>query len=211
MQTDRVRIREGEPDQLVVVRWIFQQCLKKTSDEKIARTLNQQGTPTGIGRPWNGRIVAHILQNENYIGNIVYNRQSNKLGTRRISNPPDKWICAERCFVPIVDPNVFERVQRILRDRRIEIAEGEMLSRLRRTLFRRGRLSMAIINNTSGLPHADTFLHHFGSLRNAYSLIGYSSTERDWSYLDTKRAWAEVRTNLVREVAAGSRNWAAKS
>jgi len=61
---------------------------------------------------------------------------------------------------------------------------------------------MAIINNTSGLPHVETFYHHFGSLRNAYSLIGYISAERDYSFLDTRQAWADVRTSLVREVAA---------
>ncbi|WP_108513329.1 recombinase family protein [Bradyrhizobium algeriense] len=202
LQTDRVRIRQGAADEVAVVRWIFQQCLKKKSDEEIARELNRQAIPTWIGRPWNRGLVCRILRNENYIGNVVYNRQSHKLGTRKVSNSPDKWVRAERCIEPIVDPNVFQRVQRILQDRRIEISEGEMLSRLRRTLFKRGRLSMAIINNTSGLPHVETFYHHFGSLRNAYSLIGYISTERDYSFLDTKQAWADVRASLVREVAA---------
>jgi DNA invertase Pin-like site-specific DNA recombinase len=202
LQTDRVRMRQGTADEVAVVRRIFQQCLKKQSDEKIARELNQQGIPTGLGRPWNGRLVGRILQNENYVGNLVYNRESYKLGTRKVSNLPDKWVRAERCIEPMVDPNVFQRVQRILKDRRIEISEGEMLSRLRRTLLKRGRLSQAIINDTSGLPHADTIWRHFGSLRNAYSLIGYTPAERDFSYLDTKRAWADVRTDLVRKVAA---------
>ena len=157
LRTDRVRIREGEPDEIAVVRWIFQQCLKRTPDAKIARTLNQRKIPTGTGRPWSGRFVAHILQNENYIGNIVYNRQSHKLGTRKISNSPAAWVRAEGCFAPIVDPDVFERVQRILRTRRIEIDEDEMLSRLRRASHKKGRLSQTVINGTSGLPHVDTF------------------------------------------------------
>ena len=202
LRTDRVRVREGEPDEIAVVRWIFQQCLKRTPDAKIARMLNQRKIPTGMGRPWSGRFVAHILQNENYIGNIVYNRQSHKLGTRKVSNSPEAWVRAEGCFAPIVDSDVFERVQRILRTRRIEIDEAEMLSRLRRALHKRGHLSQAVINSTSGLPHADTFVNHFGSLRNAYRLIGYTSTERDWSYLDTKQAWADARNNFAREVAA---------
>jgi DNA invertase Pin-like site-specific DNA recombinase len=201
LRTDRVRVREGNPDELAVVRWIFQQCLDKTPDAKIARTLNQQRTPTGWDRPWNGRFVAHILQNENYIGNIVYNRQSHKLGTRKVSNSPDAWVRAQRCFPPIIDPDIFERVQRILRSRRIEIDEAEMLTRLRRALHKKGRLNQTIINDTSGLPHVDTFIKHFGSLRHAYSLIGYTPTERDWSYLDTKQAWADARNSFTREVA----------
>ena len=202
LRTDRVRIREGDPGELAVVKWIFQKCLKKTPDAKLARMLNKQKVPTGMGRPWSGRLVAHILHNENYIGNIVYNRQSHKLGTRKVANSPDTWVRAQGCFAPIVDPDVFERVQRILRTRRIEIDEAEMLSRLRRALHKRGRLSQAVINSTSGLPRADTFVNHFGSLRNAYRLIGYTSTERDWSYLDTKQAWADARNSFAREVAA---------
>ncbi len=206
LRTDRVRVREGDPDELAVVRWIFQQCLERVADAKIARTLNAQGIPTGMGRPWKGPFVAHILQNENYIGNLVYNRQSHKLGTRKVANPPDAWVRAQECFAPIIAPEVFQRVQCILRSRRIEIDEAEMLLRLRKTLHKKGRLSETVINSTSGLPHADTFVKHFGSLRQAYSLIGYTSPERDWSYLDTKQAWTDARNAFAREVAATLEN-----
>ena len=52
LQTDRVRIRQGTEDEVAVVRWIFQQCLKRNSDEAIARELNQRAIPTGMGRRW---------------------------------------------------------------------------------------------------------------------------------------------------------------
>jgi DNA invertase Pin-like site-specific DNA recombinase len=203
LRTDRVRLRAGNPDELAVVRRIFERCLEGGSYVQIARELNQQKIATGTGRPWRGPFVTHILRNENYIGNIVYNRQSHKLGTRKVPNPAGAWIRTEGCLAPIVEPDVFERVQRIVRDRRIEIDETEMLSRLRRTLHKKGRLSQTIINSTSGLPHTDTFIKHFGSLRNAYRLIGYTAAERDWSYLDSKQAWAEVRINFAQEVAVG--------
>ena len=118
-------------------------------------------------------------------------------------NPADAWIRSEGCLEPIVEPEVFERVQRIVRDRRIEIDEAEMLSRLQRTLHKKGRLSQTVINGTSGLPHTDTFIKHFGSLRNVYRLIGYTANERDWSYLETKQAWAEVMNNFAQGVAVG--------
>ena len=47
-----------------------------------------------------------------------------------------------------------------------------MLARLRRTLMKEGRLSPAIINKTIGLPCHQVYIAHFGSIRNAYRLIG---------------------------------------
>jgi hypothetical protein len=199
LRTDLIGIRPGTGEEIAAIRWIFEQCLRKNSDAKIARELNQQSVPTGTGRPWKPHLVSRILQNENYIGNIVYNRTSHKLNTRTIQNPPDEWIRGERCIEPIIDLTVFERVQRIIEDRRTEISEDEMLLRLRKTLQKRGRLSMAIINETSGLPGPDTYRGHFGSLREAYRLIGYSA-ERDYAFVDNKRVWDEATAHVMREV-----------
>jgi DNA invertase Pin-like site-specific DNA recombinase len=201
LPTDRVRVRPGTGDEIAVVRWIFQQALRKTSDSKIARELNQRAVPSGTGRPWKPHFVSRILQNENYIGNIVFNRTSHKLGARRVSNPHDLWVRGEQCIEPIVDSAAFQRVQRIIGDRRTEISGDEMLARLRRTLHKRGRLSIAIIDGTNGLPCADTYRHHFGSLRNAYRLIGYAAG-RNYAFVDEKEAWDEVTTNLMQQVAA---------
>jgi DNA invertase Pin-like site-specific DNA recombinase len=199
IRTDRIGVRPGTDHEVAVVRWIFDQCLLKKSDAKIARELNQRAVPTGTGRPWKSNFVSRVLQNENYIGNIVFNRTSHKLKTRTIQNPPDKWIRSKQCIEPMVDLAVWERVQHIIEDRRTEISDDEMLLRLRKTLQRKGRLSMAIIDETSGLPCADTYLHHFGSLREAYRLIGYTA-ERDYAFFDDKSAWHEATANLMREV-----------
>ena len=199
IRTDRIGLRPGTDDEVAVVRWIFEQCLQKTSNAKIARELNRQGVPTGTGRPWNHSFVRRILQNENYIGNIVFNRTSQKLGTRAIQNPPDEWIRGEQCIDPIVDLAVFEHVQRFIKDRRTQIPEGEMLLRLRKTLQRKGRLTPAIIDKTPGLPHSTTLYNHFGSLREVYRLIGYSA-ERNYAYLDNKNVWDEATAKLMRDV-----------
>jgi hypothetical protein len=117
LRTDRVRVRPGTDEEIAIVRWIFQQCLRQQSDSKIAREMNQRAVPSGTGRPWKPNFVSRILQNENYIGNIVFNRTSHKLGARTVSNPPDLWIRGEQCIEPMVDLAVFQRVQRIIVDR----------------------------------------------------------------------------------------------
>jgi hypothetical protein len=76
-----------------------------------------------------------------------------------------------------------------------------MLSRLRRTLLKKGRLSARLIDSTVGLPTVCTYIRHFGSLRNTYRLIGYIS-ERDHTFIDAQRIWAETTANLASRVAA---------
>jgi len=60
---------------------------------------------------------------------------------------------------------------------------------------------MAIIDDTDCLPCADTYHRHFGSLRNAFSLIGHTA-ERNYAFVDEKEVWDEVTINLMREIAA---------
>ena len=48
-----------------------------------------------------------------------------------------------------------------------------MLEGLRQLWRRVGRLSGDLINKEKGIPSAHAFLNHFGTLNNAYSLIGY--------------------------------------
>ena len=76
-----------------------------------------------------------------------------------------------------------------------------MLARLRRTLLKEGRLSPAIINRTVGLPSHHVYIAHFGSIRNAYKLIGHDS-ERNCDYLDTRHIWADVLGKLASQVTA---------
>jgi DNA invertase Pin-like site-specific DNA recombinase len=200
--TDHVRLRPGTADEVAIVRWIFQQFLHQKSETRIARELNRKAIPTSTGRPWNRALIGRLLRNENYIGNQVYNRRSRTLGGKNIYNPPDRWIRSEGCVEPMVEPEVFLRAKKIVENRRADLSEEEMLARLRRTLMKEGRLSPAIIDGTTGLPCTQTVRQHFGSLRNAYRLIGYTS-KRDCEYIDSRQAWADLTADLASQVAAG--------
>ena len=80
-----------------------------------------------------------------------------------------------------------------------------MLSRLRRTLMKEQRLSPAIIDKTIGLPCTATYRSHFGSLRNVYRLIGYSST-RNCDYIDSRRIWDDLVAKFASEMGAAIGN-----
>jgi hypothetical protein len=66
-----------------------------------------------------------------------------------------------------------------------------MLARLRKALMQKGRLSKSIINSITGLPYETTYTKHFGSLRNAYRLIGYNNTKY-WDNLEIHRQWLDL-------------------
>jgi len=157
---------------VAVVRWIFQQFEEQKSETAIARELNRRAILTSTGKPWNRSLIGRLLRNENYVGDLVFNRRSFKLRESQAYNPPHLWIRSEGCIEPIVGHDVFSRAKKIIEERRVSLPEEEMLARLHRTLLKEGRLSPAIIDRTVGLPCTASYMHHFGSLRNVYRLIG---------------------------------------
>jgi hypothetical protein len=57
------------------------------------------------------------------------------------------------------------------------------------------------MDKTVGLPCRAVFIAHFGSIRNAYRLIGYSP-RRNYDYLDTRQNWATELTKLASQITA---------
>jgi DNA invertase Pin-like site-specific DNA recombinase len=200
LQTDHVRLQPGAPHEVALVQWIFQRFRQQPSEMAIARELNRSGILTNTGRRWSNKLVGRLLRNENYVGNLVFNRRSSKLKTPSVNNPPDLWIRSEGCIAPIVEHDIFWQANKIIAERRVSLPEEEMLARLRRTLLKRGKLSPKIIDETLGLPCAASYQLHFGSLRNAYRLIGYES-RRNCDYADTRKAWTDRLVALAEQVA----------
>jgi hypothetical protein len=149
-------------------------------------------------------MIRTVLKNENYIGKVVYNRTSRRLGQKLVNNPQHLWIRGPAAIEPIVEQRTFERAQKIMTERRLEIAEDEMLLRLRVALSRKGKLNSNIINNTVGLPSASTYVKHFGSLRKAYALIGYA-TPRDCDWIDSHDLWSDVLATHATQIAEALR------
>ena len=153
LKTDRVRLRPGPDEEAAVVRWIFQQfVVERKTNVEIARQLNRAKVANHHGRPWTDIMIQAILKNENYVGNLVYNRTSRRLGQKLVNNSHHLWIRSAAAVDPMVDKDLFARAQKIMAERYIVIPEDEMLRRLRLTLHRKGKLNSRIITNTPGLP-----------------------------------------------------------
>ena len=60
------------PDEAVVVRWIFERYLNGDSLGKIAIGLEEQGIPSPTGKPkWNREALNKLLSNEKYTGRML--------------------------------------------------------------------------------------------------------------------------------------------
>ncbi len=114
------RINEA---QAAVVRRIFQSYAVGTSPRAIAHQLNGEGTEGPHGRPWspstiygNWRRGNGILNNELYVGRLVWNRQrypkDPKTGKRIARhNPPESWVTEEVPDLRIVDDDLWRAVK----------------------------------------------------------------------------------------------------
>ena len=175
LQSDRVLLLPGPEHELAVVREAFRQCVvEDKTDTEIARALNQEGIKNRLGHAWTSQAVRYLLRNENYIGTLVYNRKTCRLRAPLRNNSPATWIRVPGMFPAIVDPDLFQRAQRVKKQRRLNLSNREMLARLESLSREKGRLSAGIIDEAEDLPSNATYIKHFGSLSKAYELIKYS-------------------------------------
>ncbi len=200
LQTDRVILQPGPPHELELVRDVFRQfVLKRKSDAAIARELNQKGVMNDYGRRWTAFSIRSILMNENFIGNMVYNRKTHRLQKTARRNSPNLWIRATGLFEAIVEPSLFRRAQEIRAEGRL--SDRELLARLSALLKAKGRLSATLINEADDLPWNCTYIARFGSLRNAYKLIKYRP-KGNFKYIDGAKSLTAVIRKLATDIIA---------
>ena len=113
-------INESEAE---IVRRIFHEFASGRSPKVIAHALNQERIPAPAGRAWgpstiygNWRRGTGILNNELYIGRLVWNRQrfiKDPQTSKRqaIMNPTSEWIVEEVPHLRIIDDELWERVK----------------------------------------------------------------------------------------------------
>src|ERR1700730_7711799 len=206
LQTDRVVLTPGPPEEIEHVHSIYSMFVEEGKSERdIALALNQRGIMSDFGRLWTRASIHQILTNEKYIGNNIFNRVSYKLKQRRVVNRPDTWVRADGAFPSIVDRALFERARAIIDQRGNHYSDEELLSLLQAVLDEEGSLSGLIIDERDGMPSSSLYRHRFGSLLRAYSLIGYEP-DRDYRYIEINRHMRESFPGLLAEIVGGIEN-----
>jgi DNA invertase Pin-like site-specific DNA recombinase len=124
------RINQGEAP---IVRRIFEEFAKGRSPRAIAQSLNKEGIAGPGGRSWgpstiygNWRRGTGLLNNELYIGRLVWNRQQfikdPATGRRQARlNPEAKWVVEEVPQLRIVDDHLWKAVKERQRGSRLRV------------------------------------------------------------------------------------------
>ncbi len=202
IQTDRVTLVPGPEEEIEIVRGIYEAFVKEVKPEtEIAVSLNARGILTDLRRAWTRGTVHQILINEKYIGTNAWNRASFKLKRKRVRNSPDMWIRMEGAFEPIVDRQLFEAAQVLVRERSARFSNEEMLTGLQRLLEQHGYLSGIIVDEAENLPSSSVYRFRFGSLFRAYELVGFTP-DRDYRFVEINRALRRMYPGIIAEAVS---------
>jgi hypothetical protein len=106
------------------------------------------------------------------------------------------WIRAEGVFEPIIDSDYFYIVQNIIAQRSRKLTDETLLSKLSDLHQRKGWLSGILIDETNDMPSSSAYRSRFGSLIQAYTMIGYTP-DRDYRYIEINRRLREMHPGIV--------------
>lgn len=181
LKTERTTLVAGPKREVDTVRTMFRLFAdRKKNRSDIAAWLNAKGIRNALGLPWTMRTISNVLENPAYLGHIVFNRVSQKLGEKSVRNPPDMWIRHENAFPAIVTKTLFARAQKVMAELKFgrKRADQELLASLRALYRREGKLTMKLIAAAENVPNCSVYSKRFGSLARAYELVGYKQIKR---------------------------------
>lgn len=173
IQNQRVTLAPGDKDEIAVVRRIFHNFVRKRQLPKdIANSLNIDGISSPGYKTWTSSSIVSILNNELYIGTMVYNKTAQKLQSKTKRNPKDQWIRTENAFEAIVEKELFHQAQVILKaqeqERMQKYSDEEMLSKLKKLYEKYGIVTARQMSARKDMVAAATYSKHFLSLDRAF-------------------------------------------
>jgi DNA invertase Pin-like site-specific DNA recombinase len=199
LKGEHIILVPGPKAEVNTVRHIFRSfVVRKRTRTQIAEELNARGTKSSRGNLWTTCTIGNLLRNEIYLGHMVFNRSSAKLGERPVENPSDIWVRKDNAFKSIISPTLFAKAQRrlVLLKASRRLTDQELLDRLAALLRRKGRLTVKIVTDCKTTPHPKTYSDRFGSLAKAWELVGFEAAPR---YHITK--FKEEIDRVIRSVA----------
>lgn len=110
--SDEVKFPVVDENEANIVRQIYNLYIKLRSTTKIAIYLNNNHIPTKRGGTWVAKTINDILKNPFYIGTYRYNAKDQN----RRWKDKSEWVVIEDNHEAIVDKDLFNRVQDILKN-----------------------------------------------------------------------------------------------
>ena len=198
---ERTILVPGPENEQAVIRRIYELRFQNIGSMAIAERLNSDGIPFAGNRPWTYWSVLEVLRNPKYAGHNVWGTTDQKLygPTKRV--PAERWKRCDNAFQPIIDPEMFQRMQQLL-DTCWTYTDEEMCSGLRKVLQKHGKISGSLIRVTKGIPCPAQYARRFGSLENAYRQIGYESKLAEFSDPERRNRSQQLRDELAERIAS---------
>ena len=184
------RINETEA---AIVRRIFREFSQGRSPRAVAQSLNKEGIPGPGGKSWGPSTIygnwqrgTGILNNELYIGRLVWNRQQfvkdPRTGKRQARlNPESKWIIEEVPHLRIVDDGLWLSVKERQRDSRTRVVTKDKGIRSERARRPNYLLSGLLKCGTCGGGFSKISQSHYGcsTARNKGTCDNLRTVRRD--------------------------------
>lgn len=111
-----------DPYEATTIKLIFDMYLDGMSQSKIARELNEKGYKTREKMNFSQTSISRILTNKKYIGiyehgriHVKYNTTGKK--TLEVKRPDEEVVINYDAIPPIIDKDVFYKVQKMVKDR----------------------------------------------------------------------------------------------
>jgi DNA invertase Pin-like site-specific DNA recombinase len=206
--TDRVVLIPGPEEEIAIVKEVFHlYAEQRWRPVEIAEMLNRRGTLGEGGRPWTRHIIRRMVTNPKYVGANVTNRQSTKLKTRRVTNPPEMWVRKDNAFQALVEPELYSKAVAEAEARSHQTDE-QLLEQLRKLLRKYGKVSERLIRASFGMPCTQVFTSRFGGLAEAYERIGFQP-RRNLAYVARDRTLTPIRREFIARVVGTLRSFGA--
>jgi DNA invertase Pin-like site-specific DNA recombinase len=138
-------VLEPDEDEAQVVREIYRLYVALGGAKAVARRLNQRGVSYRTGVPWSKDLVIRVLGQTAASGTYFWGKRNGAL-----AKPPEEW--TPLSVASIVDPEVYELVQRLRDDRRFsrKIGRGSARPHVLTHFIRCGRCGASYQLETSG-------------------------------------------------------------
>ena len=194
--TDRTILVLGPKKEVARVRTIFELADLRKTPREIAEELNVSHRHSSHERRWDRASVYRILTNEKYAGCNTYGKTTQELCSRSRVVERHLWITNPEAFVPIVDRDMFDRVQRLIKKRGAhpERTDAYFIQGMKRVLAREGKLTKRILERKFTFSH--TYYKRFGSVTRAYELAGFLPPSRTVKLINTQKQIKFLRNDL---------------
>lgn len=87
---------------------------------------------------------------------------------------------SDAAFQAVIDAESFFVARGIIQERNRVFTDEEMLAKLRQLHAQHRELSASLIDDADGVPTSSSFRNRFGSLIEAYRLIGLPASSKVW-------------------------------